>query len=113
MLLPPPAWADEGAWPRGRGSGEPAGWSVMSSGSRERRVFWPSGSCRPPFSSHDDEFFLPLLSRGSHASSDDSSKPPRKNRLPVAGERLSGAFFIMKVLYITFSAKIKALWRCK
>lgn len=52
----------------------------------------PSGSCRYFSSVDDDEFFLPLLSRGSHASSDDSSKNPRKNWLPKRGTLIGGAF---------------------
>ena len=86
----------------------------MASGLRGRWVFLPSGSCRPRSSSNDDdEFCLPLLSRGYHASFDDSSKTPRKNMLPASGSGISGVFFIMKNLYITFLAKIKALWYCK
>ena len=74
----------------------------------------PSGSCRPRSSlNDDDEFSLPQLSRGSHASFDDSSKTPRKNKLPDRGSGISGVFFIMKRLYNTFSAKIKALWHRK
>jgi hypothetical protein len=73
----------------------------------------PYGSYWPCFSWYDDEFSLPLLSRGSHASFDGSSKTPRKNRLPLSGSGLSGVFFIMQRLYNTFSAKIKALWRCE
>jgi hypothetical protein len=73
-----------------------------------------SGSCRPRSSSNDDdEFSLPQLSRGSHASFDDSPKTPRKNKLPDRGSGISGVFFIMKRLYNTFSAKIKALWQHK
>ena len=66
----------------------------------------PSGSCRS-YSSSIDEFSLPLLSRGNHASFDGSSKP-RKNMLPK-GERYSEVFFIVRYLHITFLAKIKAL----
>jgi hypothetical protein len=72
----------------------------------------PSGSCRPP-SSNVDEFFLPQLSRGSHASSDDSSKTPLQEKLPKRESRISGVCFIMEPRYNTFSAKIKALWRDK
>src|SRR5208282_1932480 len=86
----------------------------MASGSRRGWIFLPSGSCRPCSSSHDDdEFFLPLLSRGSHAPFDGSSETPQKNMLPVSGSGISGVFFIVKSLYITFSLKIKALWHCK
>ena len=67
----------------------------------------PSGSCRS-YSSSNDEFSLPLLSRGNHASFDGSSKALRKNMLPE-GERYSEAFFIVRRLHITFLAKIKAL----
>ena len=74
----------------------------------------PSGSCRPHFSSNDDEFFLPQLSRGSHASSDDSSRtPPGKICSRLKGSGISGVFFIMSAVYNTFSAKIKALTRCE
>ena len=74
----------------------------------------PSGLCRPRSSSNDDdEFSLPQLSRGSHASSDDSSKPPRKDKLPDRESGISGVCFIIERLYNTFSAKIKALWRRK
>src|ERR1700691_5510998 len=87
----------------------------MAAGWGRRPVFLSSGAYRSGFSSHndDDEFSLPLLSRGSHASFDGSSKTPRKNKLPVAGSGISGVFFIMSCVYNTFSAKIKALWRCK
>jgi hypothetical protein len=55
-----------------------------------------SGSSWPRSSSNDDdEFSLPLLSRGSHASFDDSSETPQKNMLPVWGSGISGVFFIM------------------
>ena len=70
----------------------------------------PSGSRRPHFSSNDDEFSLPLLSRGIHASLAGSSETPRKNMPPV-GSNVSGVFFIMWRLYNTFSAKIKVLSR--
>ena len=74
----------------------------------------PSGSCRPHFSSNDDEFFLPLLSRGSHASFDGSSKThPGKISSRPRGSCLYGVSFIYNQAYITFSAKIKALWRCE
>ena len=74
----------------------------------------PSGSCRPRSSSNDDEFFLPQLSRGSHASFDDSSKtPPGKISSRLMGSCISGVFFIMTALYNTFSVKIKALTRCE
>jgi hypothetical protein len=86
----------------------------MAAGWRRRLAFWSSGSYRPrSFSHDDDEFSLPQLSRGSHASFDDSSKTPRKNKLPDRGSGISGVFFIMKRLYNTFSAKIKALWHRK
>jgi hypothetical protein len=86
----------------------------MAFGWRRRWVFLSSGSCRPRSSlNDDDEFSLPQLSRGSHASFDDSSKTPRKNKLPDRGSGISGVFFIMKRLYNTFSAKIKALWHRK
>jgi hypothetical protein len=89
-------------------------WTVMAFGCRRRWFFLSSGSCRPRSSlNDDDEFSLPQLSRGSHASFDDSSKTPRKNKLPDRGSGISGVFFIMKRLYNTFSAKIKALWHRK
>ncbi len=72
----------------------------------------PSGSCRPP-SSNADEFCLPQLSRGSHASSDDSSKTPLEDKLPNRESNVPGACFIIERLYNTFSAKIKALWQHK
>jgi hypothetical protein len=85
----------------------------MAFGWRRRRVFLSSGSCRPRSSlNDDDEFSLPQLSRGSHASFDGSSKTPRKNKLPDRGSGISGVFFMM-ALYNTFSAKIKALWHRK
>ena len=68
-----------------------------------------SGSYRPHFSLNDDEFYLPLLSRGSHASIDGSSKIPPKKDAPNAGNGVSGVFFFMSEGYSTFSAKIKAL----
>src|SRR6185437_13976855 len=46
-------------------------WAVLASGSRGRRIFRPFDSCRVRSSWYDDEFSLPLLSRGSHASFDD------------------------------------------
>jgi hypothetical protein len=74
----------------------------------------PSGSRRPHFSSNDDEFFLPQLSRGSHASIDGSSEtPPGKINSRLKGSGISGVLFIMTPVYITFSAKIKALTRCE
>jgi hypothetical protein len=86
----------------------------MAFGSRRRWVFLPSGSCRlRSFSNDDDEFSLPQLSRGSHASFDDSSKTPGKISSPTEGAAYRGVFFTMKQLYNTFSAKIKALWPCK
>ena len=90
-------------------------WTVMAFGCRRRWVFLSSGSCRPRSSlNDDDEFSLPQLSRGSHASIDDSSETPLgkiSSRRTESG--ISGVFFIMKRLYNTFSAKIKALWHRK
>jgi hypothetical protein len=75
---------------------------------------WSCGLCRPRSSSNDDdEFSLPQLSRGSHASSDDSSKSPLQDMLSDRESSISGVCFIMERLYNTFSAKIKALWRYK
>ena len=74
----------------------------------------PSGSCRPRSSSNDDdEFSLPQLSRGSHASSDDSSKNPREDKLSNRKSGTSGVCFTTERLYNTFSTKIKALWQSK
>src|ERR1700688_4967883 len=82
----------------------------MAFGWRRRWVFLSSGSCRPrSFLNDDDEVSLPQLSRGSHASFDDSSKTPRNNKLPDRGSGISGCSSFMKRLYNTFSAKIKAL----
>src|SRR5262249_26778894 len=79
-----------------------AGWPGMGSS-------LPSGACQSNSFSDDDEFSLPLLSRGIHASFDGSSETPPKKYAP-GREQASGCSHCVR-LYITFSAKIKALSR--
>jgi len=88
---------------------------VMAAGSRRRLVFLSSGAYRSGFSSYDDddEFSLPLLSRGSHAPLDGSSKTPPEKYAPVTRGSFLGELFISRRVYNTFSAKIKALRHCK
>src|ERR1700691_2120417 len=83
----------------------------MAAGSRRRPVFFSFGAYPLVFSSYDDddEFSLPLLSRGSHASFDGSSKTPPEKYAPVTRGSLLGELFISRRVYNTFSAKIKAL----
>src|SRR5262252_9984513 len=66
-----------------------------------REEVLPSGSCGSNSSSDDDEFSLPLLSRGIHASFDGSSETPRKNMLPV-GSRPRGVIHCVALIYHIF-----------
>src|SRR5262249_2806082 len=79
-----------------------AGWPGMGSS-------LPSGACQSHSFSDDDEFSLPLLLRGIHASFDGSSETPPKKYAP-GREQASGCSHCVG-LYITFSAKIKVLSR--
>src|ERR1700728_4619209 len=88
----------------------------MAAGWGRRLVFLSSGAYRSGFSSYDDddEFSLPLLSRGSHASLlTVPRKHPLKNMLPSRAGAFWGELFISRRVYNTFSAKIKALRHCK
>jgi hypothetical protein len=48
-----------------------------------------------------------------HASIDGFLENDPKKYAPDGGASSRGRFFIIWQLYITFSAKIKALWRCE